>query len=213
MILSRTSQYAIQALIFIATQPRGVPVLIRTVAEHLGVPPPYLAKIMQDLVRGKMIYSFRGRQGGVCLREDGEKTDLMQILTLIEGPGLTENCVLGLKACSDETACPVHTQWKPIKTRIVQLLNQQTLGKLAAAVRSGKYRLTELPFSLLESAGALSGSGRAIPAGTKGIRPLRAVRVGSSSLGKAGNGTAGDKRGSNRSRPKSSSASGGTGKS
>lgn len=162
MILSRTSQYAIQALIFIATQPPGVPVLIRNVAEHLGVPPPYLAKIMQSLARGRLIDSFRGRQGGVCLREGGEKTDLMQILTLIEGPGLTENCVLGLKICGDETACPVHNQWKPIKTRIVNMLHQQTLGKLAAAVRSGKYRLTELPHALLNPSLGGTGKGRAV---------------------------------------------------
>lgn len=174
MILSRTSQYAIQALIFVATQPRRVPVLIRTVAEHLGVPPPYLAKIMQSLSRGRLIHSFRGRQGGVCLCEGGEKTDLMQILTLIEGPGLTDNCVLGLKVCGDETACPMHTQWKPIKTRIVKLLNQQTLGKLAAAVRSGKYRLTELPFAALESKGN-SSSGPAILAQARGTRVRRSV--------------------------------------
>lgn len=168
MILSRTSQYAIQALIFVATQPRGVPVLIRTVARHLGVPPPYLAKIMQNLSRGRLIHSFRGRQGGVCLCEEGEKTDLMQILTLIDGPGLTDNCVLGLKICGDETACPMHTEWKPIKTRIVKLLNQQTLGKLAAAVQSGKYRLTELPFAALESTVVASGSAPAPAPGVRG---------------------------------------------
>lgn len=170
MILSRTSQYAIQALIFVATQPRGVPVLIRMVAEHLDVPPPYLAKIMQSLSRGKLINSFRGRQGGVCLREGGEKTDLLQILTLIEGPGLTENCVLGLKVCSDETACPVHTQWKPIKIKIVKLLTQQTLGKLAAAVQSGKYRLTELPFALLERKGVARSTGQKISPLTQAAR-------------------------------------------
>lgn len=194
MILSRTSQYAIQALIFIAAQPRGVPVLIRTVAEHLGVPSPYLAKIMQDLGRGKIIHSFRGRQGGVCLREGSEKVDLMQILTLIEGPGLTENCVLGLKVCGDDTACPVHTQWKPIKTRIVKLLNQQTLGKLAAAVRSGKYRLTELPISLLESAGASPGSSRAVATFPAVIGSRRAERAGNKASTKVGNGSAGGKR-------------------
>ncbi len=206
MILSRTSQYAIQALIFIATQPRGVPVLIRTVAEHLDVPPPYLAKIMQSLGRGRLVDSFRGRQGGVCLREGGEKTDLMQILTLIEGPDLTENCVLGLKICSDETACPVHTQWKPIKTRIVKLLNQQTLGKLAAAVQSGKYRLTELPFALLESKGAAPGNGQTLP-----LRPAdilsrrkgsaRASRGGSEASAAAGAGFTAAKRGGGSSRP------------
>lgn len=170
MILSRTSQYAIQALIFVATQPRGVPVLIRTVAERLNVPPPYLAKIMQGLARGRLIRTFRGRQGGVCLREGGEDTDLMQILTLIEGPDLMENCVLGLKICGDETACPVHAQWKPIKTKIVALLTRQTLGKLAGAVQSGKYRLTDLPHAVLASAAAARIGGRSapvqVPAGT-----------------------------------------------
>ena len=39
MILSRTSQYAIQALIYMATQPAGVAVLNRTIAEKLGVSP------------------------------------------------------------------------------------------------------------------------------------------------------------------------------
>ncbi|MDD5176810.1 MAG: Rrf2 family transcriptional regulator [Sterolibacterium sp.] len=149
MILSRTSQYAIQALIYIATQPRGVPILNRTIAQHLSVPPAYLAKIMQNLCRGGVLHSFRGRQGGFCLREGCEKTDLMRILTLVEGPGLAENCVIGLKICEDESACPMHAKWQPIKLKIVELLHKQTLEKLALAVKSGKYRLTELPHAAL----------------------------------------------------------------
>ncbi len=160
MILTRTSQYAIQALIYIATQPPGTPVLNRTVAEYLGVPPAYLAKIMQILCKGQLLYSFRGRMGGFCLREGKEKTDLMQILALIEGPGLTETCVLGLKICSDETACPMHAKWQPIKTRIVKLLHQQTLERLAAAVTSGKYRLSELPQASLGMAQAPAARSR-----------------------------------------------------
>ncbi|MDP2878000.1 MAG: Rrf2 family transcriptional regulator [Sulfuricella sp.] len=153
MILSRTSQYAIQALIYIATRPPGEPILNRKVAEYLGVPTAYLAKIMQNLCRGNLLYSYRGRQGGFCLREGGEKTDLMQIVTLIEGVGFTENCVLGLKVCSDETACPVHSKWKPIKEKIVALLNEQTLDRLAAAVLSGKYRICDLPMAMMDEMG------------------------------------------------------------
>lgn len=149
MILSRTSQYAIQALIYIATQPRGEPVLNRKIADYLDVPSAYLAKIMQSLCKGNLLYSFRGRLGGFCLREGAEKTDLMQILTLTEGTGFTEDCLLGLKVCSDETACPMHTKWKPIKLKVVALLSEQTLEKLAAAVISGKYRLTDLPNAVL----------------------------------------------------------------
>jgi Rrf2 family protein len=153
MILSRTSQYAIQALIYIATRPPGEPILNRKVAEYLGVPTAYLAKIMQSLCRGNLLYSYRGRQGGFCLREGAERTDLMQIVTLIEGAGLTENCVLGLKVCSDATACPVHSKWKPIKEKIVALLNEQTLDLLAIAVQSGKYRISDMPMAMMEEVG------------------------------------------------------------
>jgi len=156
LILSRTSQYAIQALIYIATQPRGEPILNRTVTEYLGVPTAYLAKIMQTLSKGGLLYSYRGRQGGFCLREGGEKTDLMQIVTLIEGAEFTQNCVLGLKLCSDETACPMHTKWKPIKEKIVAMMHEHTLERLASAVQSGKYRIHDLPAALL-------GAGQNLP--------------------------------------------------
>lgn len=149
MILSRTSQYAIQALIYVATQPRGEPVLNREIAEHLGVPSAYLAKIMQNLCKGNLLYSFRGRLGGFCLRENAEKTDLMQVLVLTEGKGFTDDCVLGLKVCSEETACPMHARWKPIKEEVVRLLHDQTLEKLAVAVNSGKYRITDLPHAAI----------------------------------------------------------------
>ncbi len=149
MILSRTSQYAIQALIYIATRPAGEPVLNREIASYLGVPPAYLAKIMQSLCKGNLLYSYRGRLGGFCLREGAEKTGLMQILTMTEGPSFTQDCVLGLKVCSDATACPMHAKWLPIKKKIVAILNDQTLEKLARAVQTGKYRLTDLPATLL----------------------------------------------------------------
>lgn len=150
MILSRTTQYAIQALIYMATQPPGVAVLNRTIAEYLGSPPTYLAKILQELCRGNLLYSFRGKQGGFCLRERSDKISLMQIALLTEGPGFTDNCVLGLKVCSEKTACPMHAQWFPIKQEIVRLLQGQTLDMLAATVVSGKYQLKDFPDAVLD---------------------------------------------------------------
>ncbi len=149
MILSRTTQYAIQALIYMATQPRGVTVLNRTIAENLGAPPTYLAKVLQNLCRGNLLYSFRGKQGGFCLREEGEKIDLMQIVLITEGPGFTEDCILGLKICSDKVPCPMHIKWSPIKLEVVKLLRGQTLDILATAVLSGKYQLADLPAAAL----------------------------------------------------------------
>lgn len=150
MILSRTSQYAIQALIYMATQPSGEAILNRTIAEKLGASPTYLAKILQNLCRFDLLYSFRGKQGGFCLREEGEKINLLQIVLITEGSGIKEECVLGFKVCSDKKPCLMHKQWSPIRQEIVKLLQSQNLGFLAATVLSGKYQLSDLPAVALE---------------------------------------------------------------
>ncbi|MDR3394913.1 MAG: Rrf2 family transcriptional regulator [Parasulfuritortus sp.] len=151
MVLSRTSQYAIQALIYIATQAPGEPVLNRDIAERLNVPAAYLAKILQNLCKHGLLDSFRGRLGGFCLREGMHKSTLMHVLQLTEGPDFTKNCILGLKECSDETACPMHFKWKPVKNKIISMLNFMTLDELAKAVLTGKYRLADLPASAIPS--------------------------------------------------------------
>lgn len=145
MVLSRTSQYAVQALIYIATQPPGEPVLNRDIADRLNVPSAYLAKILQSLCKQGLLDSFRGRLGGFCLREGMHKTSLMQVLLLTEGPDFTKSCILGLKECSDATACPMHFKWIPVKKKILSLLQGMTLEDLAKAVLTGKYRLADLP--------------------------------------------------------------------
>lgn len=150
MILSRTSQYAVQALIYMATQAAATPVLNKDIAAKLGVPAPYLAKILQSLAKGNLLFSFRGRLGGFCLRDSGEQITLMEILLLTEGPAFTESCLLGLKKCSDETACPLHFRWIPVKKKILDLLQDTNLEKLAKAVESGKYRLADVPARLFE---------------------------------------------------------------
>ncbi|GBG15456.1 DNA-binding protein [Novimethylophilus kurashikiensis] len=149
MLISRTSQYAIQALIYIALKGEGNPILSREVAEQLGVPSAYLAKIMQMLCKGGVLTSFRGRLGGFCLRENAEKIDLMRVLLITEGQDFTTHCVLGLKQCSDETACPMHNKFLPIKSQIVDMLNGQNLADLAEAVKAGKYRLADIPGELM----------------------------------------------------------------
>jgi Rrf2 family protein len=105
--------------------------------------------VLQNLCRGNLLYSYRGKQGGFCLQEGGEKITLMQIVIITEGPGFTKDCILGLKICNDKAPCPMHKQWYPIKQEIVKLLESQTLNILSAAVMSGKYQLADLPAALM----------------------------------------------------------------
>lgn len=152
MLISRTSQYAIQSLIYIATQQQETPILSREIAERLYVPSAYLAKIMQSLCKGGLLTSYRGRLGGFCLRESPDKIDLKRILMITEGADFTKDCLLGLKECSDETACPMHEKWAPIKGEIITMMTQHTLATLSEAVLVGKYRICDIPQVLMSSA-------------------------------------------------------------
>lgn len=149
MILSRTSQYALKALIYLASQPGGQPILIREIAAQLGAPCAYLSKTMRILSKGKLIHSFRGRNGGYCLRDKAELIPLMEILLLIEGSRFAQPCMLGVGECRSDTPCPVHCGWQPVKLEILRFLDESCLGQFADEVRSGRCRVADIQLAML----------------------------------------------------------------
>lgn len=144
MIFSRSSQYAIQALILLASEPAGNPVLCRTLASRLDLPLPYLGKLMQELSRQGIVASTRGRQGGYTLLKASDQVSLMEVVTLIGGERATKECFLGFKECLDQTACAMHCNWRPVKERLFTLLREQSLAKLVEAVKLGRCQLGTL---------------------------------------------------------------------
>ena len=145
MLISRTGQYAIQALVFMGLQGADAFVNVQDLAKNLDVPAAYLAKVMQVLGHHGLVSSARGRTGGFRLGMAAADINLMQVLSLVEGEKFHHECLLGLKQCGDETACPMHTKWKPIKTELLEVLESQSIALLALAVSEGKYRLTDIP--------------------------------------------------------------------
>lgn len=145
MLFSRTTEYALQALIFLASRDAGTPSLARDVAAYLDVPAPYLAKILKDLTHGGLVHSVKGRGGGFSLAPHATHLTLADALRKIDGPHVFDGCLLGLKRCADATACPVHHTWKPLKAQLVDMLEVKTLGAMGAEVRAGRYRLRLRP--------------------------------------------------------------------
>lgn len=144
MIFSRSSQYAIQALVLLATEPQGSHVLCRTLAKRLDLPLPYLSKLMQEFSRRGIVGSSRGRQGGYFMMRSPDQVSLMEVMTVIGGERATKECFLGFKECSDETACAMHCRWRPVKEKLFSLLQEQSLGKLVEAVKQGRCQLGAL---------------------------------------------------------------------
>ncbi len=132
MLLSRSSKYTLQALIYLARQPPGERVMIKEIAEKLELPLFYLGKLIHAPARVGWLATARGRGGGICLAVNAENINLLDILQLTEGQRIKRECLLGLKDCDDASACVMHCDWKPIKQELTESLGHYTLASLAA---------------------------------------------------------------------------------
>lgn len=132
MIQTDSGKYAIRAVICLAArQDPTVPVSAFEVAAAENIPPHYLAKVMKELALAGVLESVRGRGGGFRLGRPPEKIRVIEILRAVEDVGRIETeCILGLDACHDEAACPMHTTWKSYRERLLRLLTDLTVVDL-----------------------------------------------------------------------------------
>lgn len=136
VLFTRSCEYGVQAVIYLARQPSGKLTLIKEVAVALQIPPHFLAKIMQKLSRAGILKSYRGRKGGFELGVAADQITPLQVIEAIDGLAFINDCVLGLHECSDAGSCPVHCEWADIRERVVEMLATKTIAEVAARVPS-----------------------------------------------------------------------------
>ena len=86
MKLTRSTEYALLALGYIAERPTTKPVLAKHIAQYCQIPQGYLLKILRQLVRARLLESIRGPLGGFILAKAPENINLLQIVEAVEGP-------------------------------------------------------------------------------------------------------------------------------
>lgn len=137
-IFSKTCEYAIRAVFYIAHKTEsGGRVGIKEIAAGIDSPELYLAKILQDLSRKGIISSFKGPNGGFYLDKDALKKPLSDIVEAVDGSALFSGCGLGLKQCSEINPCPLHNEFKAIRTQIHDLLNNTGIGNFNKELLEG----------------------------------------------------------------------------
>ncbi len=139
-MLSSSSQYAIRALAHLAQRPeRSEWMLARSIAEQLGIPASFLAKVLQTLTAQGVLESQRGRRGGFRLRRDPDRLSLFEVVELFDRLGQGRLCVLGQKVCDDDGACPLHYTWKHSVDAFIHRLRTTSLADVASDSGSGSF--------------------------------------------------------------------------
>ena len=136
MILSNTCKYGVRAAIYLAlNENKQKKIGIKKIAKDLNIPTPFLGKILQNLVRHKILSSTKGPHGGFGLGMKSEKIKLMDIVNIIDGEDVFNVCLINLKSCStkehEKSPCPLHKKFSPIRDQIIKLFNDQTIAQLA----------------------------------------------------------------------------------
>jgi len=141
MILSKSCEYAIRATVYVAHKSRkNEKAGIIEVAKAIGSPMHFTGKILQTLVRKKILSSAKGPNGGFYL-ENGQSLFLIDIIRAIDGNGLFTSCVLGLERCSENQPCPMHEQVKPIRDQLMIEFSKQSVNELVHDFEKNAYFL------------------------------------------------------------------------
>ncbi|MCA8946255.1 MAG: Rrf2 family transcriptional regulator [Planctomycetes bacterium] len=129
-MFSQTSEYAVRAVIEIATREPGASVLSSELATALNIPHHYLPKILKQLVRTRVLKSVRGRGGGFSLARTPKAIKLYDVVEPYEDMQKYDDCILGQPVCSDAGACPLHDFWSEVRQRYISELKSRTLEDL-----------------------------------------------------------------------------------
>lgn len=143
-MLSSSCKYGIRALIYLAGQPAGNGKTgIKQISRDLDLPTPYLAKILQQLVRQKILNSTKGPHGGFSLKKDPGGISLLDIVKTIDGDTLFDNCIIHNSTCTcvdrDKDPCPVHDEYAGLREELIKIFSTTTLIDLVKKAGSSKH--------------------------------------------------------------------------
>jgi len=138
-MFSKACEYGIKASIFIAINSyEGKRVSPKEIAKEINSPQAFTAKILQALVRHKVINSVKGAYGGFEINKTELKyIKLSQIVKAIDGDNIYNGCGLGLEKCDENHPCPVHEKFKSVRDELKQMLENTSLEELALNIKSG----------------------------------------------------------------------------
>lgn len=131
MQLTREADYGIRSVLYLARQPYKKISFVTEISEEYKIPRSFLAKILQKLVRGKIVRSYRGVKGGFSLARQAKDISVFDVLEAIEGKMALNLCLVDRKSCDFNRHCPIHTVWVAAQAKVAEVLKKANFEDLA----------------------------------------------------------------------------------
>lgn len=137
-MLTKSTEYAIRALIYI--QLRNLENKrpgVEEIAREIEAPKAYSGKILQILTKHNLLKSLKGRGGGFFFDDNESKLTVFEVIQVMEGDGCFVKCGIGLKDCSDDNPCPMHSQYISVRDTFSNIVQTETIQSLAEKIENG----------------------------------------------------------------------------
>jgi Rrf2 family protein len=129
-MLSKTSEYALRAVLYLARESREVPVPAGDIAAALDVPANYLSKILHTLSRAGVVRSERGPGGGYRLARPADSISLAEVVGAFDPITPASSCLLGRVRCRDDQPCAAHARWRQVFDPVTAFFRDTMVAEL-----------------------------------------------------------------------------------
>ena len=141
-MLSNTSKYAIRAVIYLALYAeKDKKIGIKQISKDLGIPTPFLGKILQTLAKHKVLSSTKGPHGGFGMGKQPGEVSLIDIVDIIDGRDLFTKCLIRLDDCNEKEPCSMHSKYAEIRQNLLSLFENQKISDLVDEIKDKKGNL------------------------------------------------------------------------
>jgi Rrf2 family nitric oxide-sensitive transcriptional repressor len=135
-MFSQTVEYALRAAVALASDSTAAQRVV-DLAPATQVPPDYLAKVMNQLVRAQLVRAQRGRNGGYTLTRPPEHISLLEVVNAVDPLRRITHCPLNLRAHAGRL-CGLHRKLDNALQHMEEALADSTLAEMAAGVEGVK---------------------------------------------------------------------------
>jgi len=104
----------------------------REIAEQYDIPIELMAKVLQRLVRARLLISTQGTRGGYTLSRPPNSISVADVIQAIDGPFTVTACSTDNNECEQYSKCSIRDPLWQIRERIAATLGTVSIAEMAA---------------------------------------------------------------------------------
>jgi Rrf2 family protein len=131
MEIGREVDYAVRAILELATHAEGVRLSSAEIAERAEIPAPFLTRILLRLASNGIVSTAQVVKGGVILSRAAAEISLLEVVEAIEGPISLDRCQRYPDLCPRDCDSAIYPAWGLVRGQLRNSMDEVKFSTLA----------------------------------------------------------------------------------